>query len=260
MALGPDTPDNIVFVPEATMESTGGDIEQIRQRASAEVSVAEGRIAEMDQPGKDSDAGTALSIVGQALMAGATPGAGFKEVMSVFEFIDARAGDKAGMTSGVPEVGSARASGTAQSIDKNIISTTTRAPGLYREEANPAVYGGGGMKGVPLFERIGLAAMSLRKPDSAGLIRPRGSDEGGNMNVDQKKIPSVQSAKDMLYQNVMAHKKAYESTIRVAATRDATIGMAYSMAPGLGNLAPRPTSRILADARQHSEDEGRAQA
>ena len=239
---------NSAAVPEATMDSSAGEVEKIRSQALATETTAKLEMARSDDARRAAAGSDAFSVIASAAAEAILPGA--KAIITGGEFAAARAEDRNVMhSSPVPPV----------SIDESITESTTRAPGLYSASPSPSVYGGDPKTSRDLSanvaEKASVASMSLVQPkDTEGLFSS-GSKllDGMKCDVDKNTLKAAaQFNMQLNISNEHASKQALDSTIAWQQKHGAAMGMAMgaNVAPSVAmKLAPRDIHGLVNEVR-----------
>jgi hypothetical protein len=248
MSLGDEISlNNTAAVSEATADSTPGMVEKIRVQALAEQQTASVEISKADDAASKAP-NDGFNVLASAALEALAPGA--KSLLTGGEFVAMRAADKNPL-----EITAAAAASRA--IDKSIVETTTRAPGLYANEAAPSVYGGNPKAAKDLSaniaEKAGAASASLVQPkDSAGLFDPGKDKPLSGVKCEDKKLEAAaQNVKNLVFGKQIASQKAFDSTI----VWEKTHGLARGAAMGMGGpaanlrLAPRDLQGLMSDVQ-----------
>jgi hypothetical protein len=248
MSLGDEISlNNTAAVPEANADSTPGMVEKIRVQALAEQQTATTEMAKAEGAANEAP-NDGFNVLASAALEALAPGA--KSLLTGGEFVAMRAADK--NLSDTPAAGEA-----PRAMDKSIVETTTRAPGLYANSATTSVYGGNPKTAKDLSaniaEKAGAASASLVQPkDTAGLFDPGKDKPLAGVKCEDKKLENAaQNVKNLVFGKQIASQKALDSTIVWERTHGVARGSAMGMGGPAANLrlAPRDLQGLMSEAR-----------
>ncbi len=245
--------NNSAAVPEATMDSSAGQVEQIKRQALATETTARIESAKADEASRAAAGSDAFSVIASTAAEALLPGA--KTVITSGEFVAARVEDRNGVSEASPVA--------PVHIDASIEESTQRSPGLYRAPVAESVYGGDPKTAKDLsaniVEKVETTSMSLKQPkDFADLFRPEKEKpfDGMKCETDKNTLQTAQLAKQLVIGNQLASEQALVSTKVWEQKHGAAMGMAMGggVAPSVAmKLAPRDIQGLVNEVR---DDQG----